>query len=181
MTLSSLEVWEAFAHHMRRYVRRRVDDPDAAEDILQDIFLRLHTHLQGVRRSDRILPWLYRLARSAVIDHLRRRAPTTELPEDLPADEPPPDDASGQIARGLGHMVDALPEPYRLAVQLSELEGWTQARVAEHLGLSLSGTKSRVQRGRRMLYKMLTDCCTFELDTRRHIVDFAPRVDCCAD
>lgn len=181
MTLSSLEVWEAFAHHMRTYVRRRVDDPDAAEDILQEIFLRLHTHLQDVRRPDRLLPWLYRLARSAVVDHLRRRTPLAELPEDLPADDPPPDDASRQIARGLGHLVDTLPEPYRLAVRLSELEGWTQARVAEHLGLSLSGAKSRVQRGRRMLHKMLTDCCTFELDRDRRIIDYRQRVDCCAD
>jgi RNA polymerase sigma-70 factor (ECF subfamily) len=166
---------------MRRYVRRRVDDPDAAEDVLQDIFLRLHTRLSDVRRPDRLLPWLYRLARSAVIDDVRRRRPAAELPDDLPEEEPPPDDVSLQIARGLGHMVDALPEPYRQAVRLSELEGWTQGRVAEHLGLSLSGAKSRVQRGRRMLHKMLTDCCTFELDRRHHIVDYRERIDCCAE
>jgi RNA polymerase sigma-70 factor (ECF subfamily) len=181
VTLSSLDLWEAFAHHMRRYVRRRIDDPDAAEDVLQDIFLRLHTHLQDVRQPDRALPWLYRLARSAVVDHVRRRAPATELPEELPAEEPPEEDPSRQIARGLGHMVDSLPETYRQAVRLSELEGWTQADVAQHLGISLSGAKSRVQRGRRILHKMLTDCCTFELDRRRHIVDYQPRVNCCSE
>ena len=180
MTLSSLEVWESFAHHLRAYVRRRLDDPDAAEDVLQEIFLRVHTHLADLRRPERLLPWLYRIARSAVVDHLRRRSPVVELSEDLPEDESAVDDISRHIARGLGHMVDELPEPYRMAVRLSELEGWTQARVAQHLGLSLSGAKSRVQRGRRLLHKILTDCCTFELDRNHHILDYRPRVACCA-
>jgi RNA polymerase sigma-70 factor, ECF subfamily len=65
VTLTSLEVWESFAHPMRNYVRRRIDDPDAAEDVLQEIFLRVHTHLGAVRRPDQVLPWLYRVARSA--------------------------------------------------------------------------------------------------------------------
>ncbi len=181
MTLTSLEVWESFAHHLRNYVRRRIADPEEAEDVLQDIFLRVHTHLKDIRRPERVLPWLYRLGRSAVVDHVRRRAPVTELTEDLPADDPPEAEAGTQIARGLGHLVDELPEPYRLAVRLSELEGLTQAEVAQHLGLSVSGAKSRVQRGRRMLHKMLTDCCTFELDQRHRIVDYHPRVACCAE
>ncbi|HET7012137.1 MAG TPA: RNA polymerase sigma factor SigZ [Anaerolineales bacterium] len=181
MTLTSLEVWESFAHHLRNYVRKRIADPDAAEDVMQDIFLRVHTHLEEVRNPERVLPWLYRIARSAVVDHVRRRVPVADLAEDLPADEPPEDDAASQIASGLGHLVDVLPEPYRLAVRLSELEGWPQAQVAQHLGLSVSGAKSRVQRGRRMLHQMLNDCCAFELDRDRHIIDYRPRVNCCAE
>jgi RNA polymerase sigma-70 factor, ECF subfamily len=128
-----------------------------------------------------MLPWLYRVARSAVVDHVRRRAPVAELSEDLPEDEPPEDEAGTQIARGLGHLVHELPEPYRLAVRLSELEGWPQARVAQHLGLSVSGAKSRVQRRRQMQHKMLTDCCSFELDPHNHIVDCRERASCCEE
>jgi RNA polymerase sigma-70 factor (ECF subfamily) len=181
MSLTTVDVWEAFAHHLRTYVRRRLPDPVEAEDVMQEVFLKVHTHLAELRRPDRVLPWLYRIARSTVIDHVRARRPSAELDEDFPADDPAEDDASAQIARGLGHMIDGLPPIYRQAIRLSEIEGLPLADVARRLGLSLSGAKSRVQRGRQQLHKMLTDCCTFELDRRRHIVDYQERVNCCAD
>ena len=181
MSLTTVDVWEAFAHHLRSYIRRRIPDPVEAEDVLQEVFLRVHTHLPGLRQPDRLLPWLYSLARSAVVDHVRARRLVLELDEDLPADDVPVDDAGTQIARGLGHMVDELPAIYREAVRLSELEGLDHKVVARRLGLSLSGAKSRVQRGRQQLYRLLTDCCSFELDRRNHIVDYRPRVACCSD
>lgn len=179
MTLTTVDVWHAFAHHLRAYVRRRLPDPVEAEDVLQEVFLKAHTHLPGLRQPDRVLPWLYRVARSAVVDHVRARRPSVELDEDLPAEAVPEDDPGAQIARGLGHMVDQLPAIYREAIRLSEIEGLPQAEVARRLGLSLSGAKSRVQRGRQQLLKMLTDCCSFELDHNRRIVDFTPLPSCC--
>jgi len=179
VTLTTVDVWHAFAHHLRAYVRRRLPDPVEAEDVLQEVFLKAHTHLPGLRQPDRVLPWLYRVARSAVVDHVRARRPSVELDEDLPAEAVPEDDPGAQIARGLGHMVDQLPAIYREAIRLSEIEGLPQAEVARRLGLSLSGAKSRVQRGRQQLLKMLTDCCSFELDHNRRIVDFTPLPSCC--
>jgi RNA polymerase sigma-70 factor (ECF subfamily) len=73
---------------MRNYVRWRIADPDSAEDFVQEGSLRAHTHLGSVQRPDRVLPRLYRVARSAVVDYVRRRSPVAELPEDLPADGP---------------------------------------------------------------------------------------------
>ncbi len=181
MSLTTVDVWEAFAHHLRTYVRRRLPDPVEAEDVLQEIFLKVHTHLPRLRQPDRLLPWLYRVARSTVVDHVRARRPSVELDEDLPAEALFEDDPGAQIARGLTHMVDGLPAIYRDAIQLSEIEGWPQAEVARRLGLSVSGAKSRVQRGRQLLLKMLTDCCSFELDRRHHIVDYRERIDCCTD
>lgn len=72
-------------------------------------------------------------------------------------------------------MIDNLPEPYREAVVLTELEGLTQKELAGRLGISLSGAKSRVQRGRQQLKEMLFDCCRFEFDRRGGVVDCEPR------
>ena len=181
MTLTTVDVWHAFAHHLQTYVRRRLPDPVETEDVLQEVFLKVHTHLPRLRQPDRVLPWLYRVARSTVVDHVRAQRPSVEIDEDLPAEAVPEDDAGAQIARGLGHMVDQLPAIYREAIRLSEIEGLPQAEVARRLGLSLSGAKSRVQRGRQQLLKMLTDCCIFELDRRNHIVDYRPRPACCTE
>ncbi len=69
-------------------------------------------------------------------------------------------------------LVDQLPERYRKAVILVELEGYTQVAAAPALGLSVSGTKSRVQRGRRELRHLLTGCCVVGTDHAGAIIDY---------
>jgi RNA polymerase sigma-70 factor, ECF subfamily len=73
----------------------------------------------------------------------------------------------------------ALPEQDRQALILTEYQGLTQKELGERLGLSFSGAKSRVQRAREKLKQELLACCHFELDRRRHILDYQPRCDCC--
>ena len=72
-------------------------------------------------------------------------------------------------------MIERLSGEYRQAVILVDLEGLAQHEAAAQLGLSLSGMKSRVQRGRRQLKGMLEACCTIELDQRRGVLDYAVR------
>ena len=77
--------------------------------------------------------------------------------------------------------VAGLPEPYREALLLTEYEGLTQQQLAERVGISLSGAKSRVQRGREKLKQILLDCCHVELDRRGGIIDYQGQCDCCAN
>jgi RNA polymerase sigma-70 factor (ECF subfamily) len=114
-----------------------------------------------------------------VIDHYRARRPADELPADLAA--PGVEEARGareELAGCLGPLVQALPEPYRDAVVLSELRGLTQRETARQLGLSLSGAKSRVQRARHMLHERLLACCRVELDGRGALVDYESKGGC---
>ena len=72
-------------------------------------------------------------------------------------------------------MIRTLPARYAEALLLTDIDGLTQAAAAERLGLSLSGMKSRVQRGRRLLKQTLLRCCAVELDRRGGVVDSYPR------
>lgn len=83
----------------------------------------------------------------------------------------------GHAAQWLPELIAELPETYREAVQLSELEGLPQHEIARRLGLSLSGAKSRVQRGRALLKDVLEQCCRFEFDRRGNLIDIDPRPD----
>jgi RNA polymerase sigma-70 factor, ECF subfamily len=71
-------------------------------------------------------------------------------------------------------MVYALPDPYRDAIVLTEFDGLSQKELAGRLGISVSGAKSRVQRGRALLKRQLLDCCQFEFD-RGSVIDCNPR------
>ena len=74
-------------------------------------------------------------------------------------------------------LIAQLPDRYRDAVRMSELEGLSQQAVADRLHLSLSGAKSRVQRGRAKLRQILDACCSFEFDRRGNLLDCQPHPD----
>jgi RNA polymerase sigma-70 factor, ECF subfamily len=180
MIPSTDEVWEIFHRRLYRFIYNRVEDPQDAEDLLQEVFLRVHTRLEDLRDQERLAPWLYQIARNAVSDYYRRKRTTVELTEQFPAavEQTAPDPAA-EIASGLEEMIASLPDPYRETVMLSEIQGLNHKDIAARLGLSLSGVKSRVQRGRELLRRDLWECCHFEFDRRGHLIYYEPRPECC--
>lgn len=177
---SAEAIWTRLSADLLRFIRRRVADDHVADDLLQETFLRVHRNVGTLREGDRVAAWVYRIARNAVLDHHRRAAnPAVALGDTDPADEP--DDPGCSLrCRGAGwlhEMIRSLPDGYREAVELAEVEGLPQQAVADRLGLSLSGAKSRVQRGRVMLKEALDRCCRFEFDARGNLTDYVPRPD----
>jgi RNA polymerase sigma-70 factor (ECF subfamily) len=170
--------WEALAGQLRPFIARRVPSPADADDVLQEVLVRVHRGLPTLRDEDRLAPWVYRIARNAIVDHVRTRPPVNgERPDDTAAPAIDDDDAAQDLAGALAFFVAALPSPYREAITLTELEGRTQREAAEMVGISLSGMKSRVQRGRARLRAMLEACCEIALDARGRVMACVPRPD----
>ncbi len=168
-----MDLWQEQRSRLRGYIARRVRESDAVDDILQDVFLKAHAYLHTVKAHGSLSAWLYRIAVNAIADHYRSQRPAEDLPEELAAPEAERDYVA-ELAACLQPLIADLPETYRTALVLSEIEGLPQKQVAERLGLSLSGAKSRVQRGREKLRQRLTDCCEIEIG-RGGILGYEPR------
>jgi RNA polymerase sigma-70 factor, ECF subfamily len=180
MSISTESVWQAFHEPLGQFIRRQARDESAAEDILQDVFVKIHTHIDSLKDERKLQGWLYRIARNAIYDYYRSQRPTAELSETLDLlEELPEDDMERELLPCLAEMVQRLPDDYRQALILTEYEGLTQKELAQRLGISLSGAKSRVQRAREKLKRMLLACCHFEFDRRGKIIDYQPRCACC--
>lgn len=173
-------LWAEFAPPLRGFLARRVPPGVDADDIVQEVFLRVIRHAGSLRSTDRPEAWLFQIARNALRDSLRARLrrdgrnDAIEGDDDLPAE---PDAAAeraaeAELAPCLTSMVDRLPEPYRTAITLTTLEGISQADAARQLGISNSGMKSRVQRGRDRLRETLVRCCSIAVDVRGGVSDF---------
>ncbi|GAA4894282.1 RNA polymerase sigma factor SigZ [Ferrimonas pelagia] len=156
--------WQQHKTQLRSYISKRVDDPAAVDDILQEVYIKAHTKLHQLKAQGSLTGWLYRIAYNVIMDHFRAHKPLDELPDDLAAVEADHgQNAHREMALCLRPLIEQLPESYRLPLQLAELEGLSQQRVADRLGLSLSGAKSRIQRGRAKLRERLTACCDVEI------------------
>lgn len=168
--METAEVWKRFSDGLRGYIRNRINDPETVEDLLQEIFARIHINLHKLQDEARVKPWVYTIARNVVTDHYRKGNNPVLLPgESTIADT---EEERGELTEKdcLLPLIHNLPEKYRKAMLLSEIEGRKQAEVAEMLQISLSGAKSRIQRGRRLLQYGYMDCCDYKLNEDGYLV-----------
>jgi RNA polymerase sigma-70 factor, ECF subfamily len=183
MAITTEKVWEEFHPGLKQFILKRVSDEQNAEDILQDVFLKIHTRIDTLRDEEKLQSWIYQIARNVIADYYREHKATVALSEALLLPEEPvvDDDVVKDLLPSVRTMVDSLPAEYRQALLLTEYEGLTQRELAERLGLSLSGAKSRVQRAREKLKAMLLDCCHFEFDRLGKVIDYQPKCACCTN
>ncbi len=174
------ESWQELDRKLRPFVARRVPPRDV-DDVLQEVFLRVQRGVATLRDDDRFGPWVYQVTRTTIVDH-QRVAARHPLPKDAGTAEPLaiPDDDNGieeELATYVAGFVAMLPSPYREALTLTELQGVSQKEAAAMLGISVSGMKSRVQRGRQRLRQLFEACCLIALDGRGRVVSCEPRPD----
>lgn len=197
-TTSPDRLFRTFAGGVRQYLRRRLPTETDAEDVLQDVFLRITENVDQLQHADKAQAWVYAIARRAVADFYRRRERRSDvhtLPDDEPAaEEEPPDrlvphagthDVHEEVLSWLRPMIDELPEKYARPLRWADVEGLKQQEVADRLGLSLSGAKSRIQRARRQLGEVLAACCTVEFGPDGRATSFQRRQEaaeaCCEE
>lgn len=177
------QIYLQFREKIKEFIVRRVHDEQTAEDIVQDVFLKIHSKIDTLRDESKLESWIYQIARNAITDHFRQRRNLPLEDNEIPDDTPESDDVNfRQVAEGLRPMIEELPGHYSEALRLTEFEGMTQKELAAQAGISVSGAKSRVQRARSMLKDELLQCCHFEFDRFGKIIDYYPKAcPCCPE
>ncbi|MCA9609523.1 MAG: sigma-70 family RNA polymerase sigma factor [Myxococcales bacterium] len=172
--------WRAMEGRLRPFVARRVSVEADVDDVMQEVFLKASRGLEDLRDEDRLDAWFFTVARRAIVDHHRGALRQPVCTDRVPEHPEEPFDAEGEwlgevMTACVAAFVAELPDGYREAVTLVELEGVAAKEAAEMLGLSHSGLKSRVQRGRRLLRARFEAACALSLDGRRKVVACEPR------
>jgi len=190
MMTKTEELWQLVHDGLRAFIAKRVNDQGHVDDILQDVFVRVHRQINSVNDPNRVVSWIYQITRNVIIDHYRKpgrqREILTGLSSELEmrdqtsqklerADREESEESRSELAGCLRPMIERMSQDSRDAITLVEIEGLTQQAAAKQIGISLSGMKSRVQRGRKQLKQMLDDCCLIELDRRGGVTDYQPR------
>ena len=188
MTAVSEPLWEELHGNLRAFISRRVRNQSDVDALVQRVLLQIVKGLGSLRDAERLHAWVYRTARNVIVDHYRSATVRREVAgggaEDLALADgadtqaPSEDDeraALQELAACMIPMVRQLPPTYQEAITLVDLKGVNHADAAERAGVSISGMKSRVQRGRKQLKAVLEECCRVHLDRRGTIVAYDPR------
>ena len=170
------QIWRELSNRLLRFIRSRVTSASDADDILQTVFTRIHERAEDLHEVRNLESWVFQITRNAIADHFRRisrnlkrsiELDVTLLPKENPDEE---DNFNTIVEACLGTLIERLPTDQKRAITMYELENISQKEIAVRESISLSGTKSRVQRGRKKLETMLRDCCKLEMDRRGNIL-----------
>ncbi|MCP5016955.1 MAG: RNA polymerase sigma factor SigZ [Ketobacter sp.] len=175
---SSNQIWVEYRKKLLGFIRSRVD-PDDSEDILQNVFLKVHERIDTLQEQEKLESWLYQITRNSIIDYYRIRTPGLELPDWLNDELDEDNVVRRELSACLAPMIDDLPEKYRTALYVSEIEGKPQVEVAKLENISISGAKSRIQRGRTLLKQALNECCNIEINSKNQLVGYESKEGGC--
>ena len=173
-------IWKEFHLKLLAFISGRVSDKSIADDILQEVFIKIHSKIDSLKNRSQLKSWIYQITRNAIIDYYRADEKIEELPELLP-DSDSDLNQNNRLAfeNCISPLIQNLPDIYSQALVLSEIEGLKQKDVAKKLGISLSATKARIQRGRLLAKDTILQCCHFEFDHNKNIVDYKPKDPSC--
>lgn len=173
-------VFLTYEAQLKGFVQKRVKDKDEANDILQQLYLKLYKNCEQLQEVKNTKAWLYQITRNTVHDFFRENATKQSLAPDAELPEPAelPDKARQELEALVEPLINLLPPEYAEALRLSELQGLSQKEVAERLGISYSGAKSRVQRGREKLKQLFSECFHLELDRNGQVLSAEVKTNC---
>lgn len=175
--MTTKSVWENYSEDIRRFILSKVKDVVAADDILQDTFIKVHTKLHTLKDDDKLKAWLFSIARFIILDYYKVHKLTLPTDDLEIASEPgPKGHTEHDCLRGI---LLNLPKKYRDPLFLSDIKGLKQQEVAQQLHLALPTVKSQIQRARKQIAQGFMDCCGFKMNADGHLVgEIQDKADC---
>ncbi|MRG88126.1 RNA polymerase sigma factor SigZ [Salinibacillus xinjiangensis] len=173
------DIWQSLREPLKQFIKSRLSNEQDAEDIIQEVFIKIHNHLPNLKEEEKLQAWVYQITRNTLIDFYRCRNTQKNIFEESKKetirtfnDQHTEENINELVSSWLKDLTSRLPEKYQEALSLVEFQQISQKELASRLGLSPSGAKSRVQRGREKLKKALLECCHLEFDYAGNIIDY---------
>ena len=168
-------IWTGFSRHLRRYLVQRVRCRQDADDLLQEIFIKIHLKLPTLSNRESLPAWVWQITRNTLLYYYKQtRLPVVEIEQ---AAIRSPDLSSVEfnqlMAECIRPFLELLPEQHREALQLADLQNVSQKELAGQWNIGYSGAKSRVQRARVELHGLFTQCCHIEADKYGNLMEVA--------
>lgn len=177
--------WQSFEKKLRKYIKKRVPQ-NAADDVYGDVILRLVSNRDKFQAAANPVAWMYKVTTNIITDYYRNHAQEQAVfnqsimgntNESVNVDNDTL--VSDELAECVLPLINNLPTTYSEALLMTEIKGMKQADAAKKLNLSLSGLKSRVQRGRSLLKKAILRCCQVSVNQKGNIIDYEQNKSCC--
>ncbi len=173
MTTDVTNIWTEFHVELKRFILNKIRNQADTDDILQEVFIKIIRNPGKVNQAENLQKYLYGIIRNVIADYFRNKqhkTGETDLLNELT--EKGTQSLNETIADCcIRPFINQLPNKYKEALLLSELQDIPQKELAGRLSISYSGAKSRVQRGREKLKELILNCCAYESDSYGNLIN----------
>ncbi len=173
------EIWEEYKSSLFGYIKKRVSDEDDAKDILQDVLLKSYQYCSKGKTVLYLKSWLYKITQNAIVDYHKKTNKTIAISFEV-VEENSEKSILGEASDYIKALLKLLPDEYAKPLYMSDIEGLDQKTIAANLKLTLTNTKSRIQRARVKLKERFLECCVVSFGESGEMVSFDIKPECTA-
>lgn len=174
-------IWNSYAEDIRRFILSKTNDESSADDLLQEVFIKVHTKISNVQDVNKIKSWVFTVANNTVMDYFRAiKKSQVIIDNELEGfDEQSAEFYEHSEQDCLYGIIKSLDKKYRDPLLMADIQGYKQRRIAEVLKLPLPTIKSQIQRARKMIAQGFMDCCGYQLNKKGFLVgEIKGKEDC---
>ena len=169
-------LWLDYKNGLKYYILKKVKDQEIANDLAHEVLMKIYNSCCSGSEIKNIRSWMFQIAHNTTIDYLKKENKFThEVPEIFEKDE---NNSYKEAEYLLKPLIESLPEKYAIPLQLSDIEELRQTEVSAKLNLSLTATKSRIQRARKLLKEKIIECTILELDEKGNLLSLELKQSC---
>ncbi|WP_142783995.1 sigma-70 family RNA polymerase sigma factor [Changchengzhania lutea] len=166
-------IWIDLNEELYKFILVKIKDEQISKDIHQEVFLKMHAKIHQLKHTSKLTSWTYQITRNTIFDYFRKvnskYKPIDNL--DIPEIESESFHYSN-LTNCINQKIEQLSTQHKEAIILTSFKNYSQKELAEHLKISYSGTKSRVQKAREILKETILDCPNVESDSSGKLLDF---------
>lgn len=159
------------------YVKKRINSLEDAEDLTQEVFYKLAK--SDMSQVNNLKHWVYSIAQNTITDFYRKKKILSNSIEDHQVfEEENNDEATQELSLCVEEFIKELPKDYQKIMTMAGIENKSQKEIAETLDMNYVTVRSKIQRGRRKLRDLFTNCCTVLQGGKGSIIEYERKTDC---
>ncbi len=166
-------IWLDLHEELYTFILFKIKDEQVSKDLHQEVFLKIQTKIHQLKHSSKLTSWVYQITRNVIIDYFRKSKSKKISINDLDFPEEQNENFDySKLTNCINQKIETLSSIHKEAILLTSFKGYSQKELAKHLKISYSGTKSRVQKAKRVLKQNILDCPNVESDSSGKLLDF---------
>lgn len=166
-------IWIDLNEELYKFILGKIKDEQTSKDIHQEVFLKIQAKIDQLKHTSKLTSWVYQITRNCIIDHYRQTKHNYVSINEI--DIPEIDTHNfeySNLTTCINQKIENLSSIHKEAIILTSFKNYSQKDLAEHLKISYSGTKSRVQKAKKILKENILDCPNVASDKSGKLLDF---------
>ncbi len=169
-------LWLQYKSGLKYYILKKLKNEDLASELSHVVLMKVYNSCCSGNEIKNIRSWMFQIAHNTLVDYLEKENKyTTEVSDIMEAEEI---NAYREAEELVTPLIKLLPAKYRIPLQLSDIEGLKQTEVSKIINLSLTATKSRIQRARILLKEKIIECSILEINDKGNLVSSEIKSNC---